>query len=209
MAILIALLIISFGFGAWAYIGKADLQTNTNKKIDSAVAAAKTAQAAALQAQFEAANKSPNKTFSGSATYGSITFDYPKTWSAYVDTTNSSEPINAYFHPDSVPGIQGSTNYALRVEVVAGTYSDILAGYQSQITAGKLTAAAYIPPKLAGVANVQAGTKLDGLLNDNAKVSGSMVVMKVRDKTLKVYTMSNDYVADFNNTVLPSLTFAP
>ena len=33
------------------------------------------------------------KTFTGSSTYGSITFKYPNTWSSYVDQTNTSEPI--------------------------------------------------------------------------------------------------------------------
>jgi hypothetical protein len=35
------------------------------------------------------------------------------------------------------------------------------------------------------------------------------VVIKVRDKTLKIYTESPQYLSDFNNIVLKSLSFAP
>jgi hypothetical protein len=36
-----------------------------------------------------------------------------------------------------------------------------------------------------------------------------MVVIKVRDKTLKIYTESTDYMSDFNDIVLKNLTFSP
>lgn len=203
------LLVAAIGFGVMEYAGKQSSQTSINKQIDAAVVAAKTAQAASLQAAFDTQSKSPSKTYTGSATYGSITFNYPKTWSAYIDTSNSSEPINAYFNPDYVPGIQGTTNYALRVELVDTNYSDVISQIQGGVSDGSLKASAYVPPKLSGVANVQTGTKFDGPLTNGSKVSGSMVVMKVRDKTLKVYTMSTDYSADFTGTVLASLSFAP
>ena len=207
--LLVLLLVVSLVFGYWAYSGKQDATNNLDQKVAAAVASAKTAQAASLQAQFDAQSKSPNKTFTGSATYGSISFNYPKTWSAYVDTSSDSEPINAYFYPDQVPGTQSGTAYALRVELVGQAYADVLGNFQSQIQSGALTAQAYIPAKLKGVANVQAGTRLDGALTSDAKTKGSMVVLKVRDKTLEVYTQSTDFSADFNNTILPSLTFAP
>ncbi len=203
------LLIGALAFGIWAYMGKSDLQKNTNQKITAAVASAKTAQTATLQAQFDEQSKSPSKTFTGSATYGSVTFNYPKTWSGYLDTSNTGQPLNAYFYPDLVPGTQSGASYALRVEIVNDAYADVLTQYQSQISAGSLTAAAYIPEKLKTNTSVQVGTKFDGLLTSDAKSKGSMVVMRVRDKTLKVYTMSSDFVADYNNTILPSLTFVP
>jgi hypothetical protein len=36
-----------------------------------------------------------------------------------------------------------------------------------------------------------------------------MLVIKVRDKTLEISTESNDYLNDFNNIILASLTFVP
>jgi uncharacterized protein HemX len=103
IVILSVLLLAAIGFGGWAFMQMQDYKNNSNKKAAVAVTAAKKTQAAELQTQFEEQSKSPNKSFKGSATYGSVTFNYPKTWSAYVDTSSTSEPINAYFHPNEVP----------------------------------------------------------------------------------------------------------
>lgn len=206
---LAVLLAISLGFGYWAFTGKQDYKNNADKKIAAAVATANKAQAVALQAQFDQQSKAPTKTYTGSATYGSISFNYPKTWSAYVDTSGDSQPINAYFHPDQVPGIQGGTAFALRVELLSQAYSEVLASFQSQISSGSLSATAYVPTKLKEVANIQTGTRLEGALTQDGKTNGAMVVLKVRDKTLKIYTQSTDFLSDFSNTILPSLSFAP
>jgi hypothetical protein len=208
--ILVVLLIASLAFGYWAFSGRQDYKNNSDKEAAEAVAAAKTAQAAQLQAQFDQQSKSPYKTFSGSPTYGSITFSYPKTWSAYVDTTGSNEAINGYFAPGEVPGIQGKSAFALRVELVNTDYTQVLQQFSSLITQGTVTAKAYVPPKLQGVANVTAGTYLSGQINNQDQTQrGNMVAIRVRDKTLEIYTESADFLPDFNNTILASLTFAP
>lgn len=208
--ILVILLVASLGFGGWAYTKMQDYKTNSDKKAAAAVAAAAKTQAAQLQAQFDEQSKSPNKTYVGSSTYGTITFNYPKSWSAYVDTSNQGQPINGYFHPDVVPGIQTKTAFALRLQLLSSDYSQALQQFQSQIKIGKITARAYLPPKLNGVTNVQPGTLLSGAINSADQTqNGTMLIIKVRDKTLEIYTESNDYLNDFNNTVLSSLTFAP
>jgi len=208
--VLIFFLVASLVFGAWAAKGMMDYKNNSDKKAAAAVDAAKKTQAAQLQAQFDEQNKSPNKTFHGSPTYGSVSFNYPKTWSAYVDTSNTSEPINAYFHPGEVPGTQTKTAYALRLELVSTDYAQVVQQFSSGITTGKTTSVAYLPPKLNGVANVQPGTLFSGQINSQDQTQrGTLLVIKVRDKTLEISTQSNDYLADFNNTILPSLSFAP
>lgn len=208
IAVLAILLVAAIGFGAWAFMGKQDYKNKTDVKIAAAVESAKAAQAVTLQAQNDEKNKSPNKTFTGSATYGSISFGYPKTWSAYLDTTDS-QPINAYFYPDTVPGTQSDSLYALRVELVNTPYAEVLNDFTSRITAGAVSSIAYVPPKLKGVANVQTGSKLTGTITNDSKSQGAMVILKVRDKTLKVYSQAPQYLTDFNDTVLASLTFAP
>lgn len=210
MVILILLLVVALVFGIWSFSKMQDYKNNSDQKAAAAIAAANKQLTAQLQAQFDEQNKSPNKTFKGSPTYGSIAFNYPKTWSVYIDTSSTSEPINGYFYPDEVPGIQSKTAYALRVELVSNDYSQVLQSFNSQISQGNLTAKAYVPPKLQGVSNVTAGTYLSGQINnaDPTQV-GNMVVMKVRDKTLEIYSESNNFANDFNNIVLSSLTFAP
>ncbi len=207
LVFLIIALVGTLIFGGWSFMSRQDYKNNSDKKAAVAVDAAKTAQTSQLQQQFAEQEKLPTKTYKGSVTYGSVSFDYPKTWSGYVDESSSSEPINGYFYPVIVPGLQSKTAYALRVELVNTDYSSVLNQYDPQIKAGSVKASAIIPPKMVGAANVQPGTRLDGALDQNT--NGSMVIIKVRDKTLQVYTQSNNFLNDFDNTVLPSLTFVP
>lgn len=204
---LIIALVGALIFGGWAFMGRQDFKTNSDKKIAAAVDSAKKTQADELQKAFAEQAKLPYKTYKGPTTYGSVTFDYPKTWSGYVDESASSEPINGYFYPGILPGLQSKASYALRVELIDTDYSSVLAQRDSQVKDGSVRASAYIPSKMVGVTNVQTGTRLDGALDSGT--NGSMIIVKVRDKTLTVYTQSNDFLNDFNGTVLPSLTFAP
>jgi hypothetical protein len=208
--VLAILLVVSLAFGFQQSSKAKDYKDNVDQKIATAVAAANKTQADQLQAQFAEQSKSPNKTYHGSATYGSVTFDYPKTWSAYVDTSNSNEPINGYFYPDIVPGIQSKTAYALRVELTNIDYSQLMQQFNSKITQGLVTSKAYTPPKMQGVANVVAGSLMSGQVNNQDQTQrGTLLAIKVRDKTLQIYTEAADFSKDFNNTVLATLTFAP
>jgi hypothetical protein len=207
IAVLVCGLLGSLIFGLTAYQGKQDYKTKSDDKSAAAVSAALSAQKFELQKSFDEQSKSPYKTFKGPVTYGTITFNYPKSWSAYVEQGDTSKPINAYFYPDQVPGTQSDTAYALRVELNDSAYDQAVSQFSDSVKTGKLTATAYIPPKLNGVANVQPGTLLSGAISDNK--TGSMLIIQTRDKTLQIYTESKDFVSDFNNVILPSLTFAP
>lgn len=205
--ILAVLLVASLVFGYSSYTKGQDYKNNSDEKSAVAVEAAKKAQAAELQVSYDEQAKTPHKTYQSSAVAGSVTFSYPKTWSAYVDETSAAQLINGYFYPGQVPSAQSPTAFALRVEMVSTDYSQIVAQYAAQIKKGTLTATAYVPPKMVGVANVQAGTRFDGALDKNK--TGSMVVIKVRDKTLKISTESNNFLSDFNGAILASLKFSP
>lgn len=206
-AALAAAFLLAASFGAWAFLSRQDYKNSSERRASEAATAAKTAQAAELQAQFDKQLKEPYKNFAGANTFGSIKFNYPKTWSAYIDQSSSSEPINGYFYPGEVPGTSTNTAYALRIELMDGSYSSVIQQYQQQIQEGTLKASTYVPAKLAKTANVQRGTKLVGELDSTYK--GAMIVIPVRDQTLMIYTQSNDYLGDFNSIVLPSLTFSP
>lgn len=209
--ILVILLAGCAAFAIWAFQGRQDYKNNVDQKITTAVSKAETAQAAKLREQFAQESKNPNKTYSGSPTYGSVNFKYPKTWSAYVDETSSTTPINGYFHPDKVPGILSQTALALRVELINTAYPNVIRQFDSQIKTGKVRASAYVPPQMNGKANVLAGIRFDGAINQSQRIpqQGSMVVIQVRDKTLRISTQSTDYLGDFNNIILATLTFVP
>lgn len=207
--ILSVLLLISLVANVVIYVSQSG-NSSSSSKVAAAVAAAKTAQAAADKAANDKANSAPYKTFTGSATYGSVSFSYPKTYSAYVDTTGSDIPINAYFYPDQVPATGANQSYALRLELVSTPYADVLSGFQSDISSGATKATSYLPPKMQSVTNATAGMLLTGpISSENPSAKGTLVILKVRDKTLKLYTESTSFNGDFNNIVLPSLTFAP
>jgi predicted lipid-binding transport protein (Tim44 family) len=211
ITILLAILLIAaLAFGGWAYSQMRHFKNDSDQIAVAAVAKAKKDQAAQLQAQFAEQSKSPFKVFQGSATYGSLTFSYPKTWSAYIDTSNSSEPINGFFYPDIVPAVQSQTAYALRVEMISTDYSQVMQQFSSNITRGTVTARAYVPPKMQGASNVVPGTLLSGQTNNQSQTQrGQMLVIKVRDKTLEISTQANTFFNDFNNTVLAGLTYVP
>lgn len=210
VAITLAILFIgALIFGLWAYQGRQTYKNDADQQAATAVAAAEKLQAQKLRADFDQELKAPYRAYAGPSTYGSVKFDYPKTWSAYIDESSSQEPLNGFFHPDIVPGTQSGTAYALRLKILNETYADVVSNLQGQVSDGSLTAAAYMPPKMAEVPSVQPGTRFNGLLNSEAKTRGSMVVIKVRDKTLQIFTEAPNYSADFESVVLASLTFAP
>lgn len=211
IAALAVALISSAGFGWWAYNSRQDYKDNSDKKVATAVAKAVTSQSAKDSIVFAEKEKLPYKTFNGPAIFGSITFSYPKSWSAYVDQTSPNDPVKGLFYPDIVPSPIPRNNvkpvYALRVDLIAMPYAQVLRGFDASLKKGTVRAKAYIPPKVKQIPNVQTGTRLDGMIEQ--KIQGSMVVIKVRDKTLKIYTESPSFLADFNKIVLNSLTFVP
>jgi hypothetical protein len=207
--ILIALSVILFIFGIWAFNGM-----QTNKK---SVSAANNTASQALASQKTAETKyndllqKPYKTFTGPNNYGTISFNYPKNWSAYVDS-GGGELINAYFYPDQVPSTQSDTAFALRLELLDSDYATVVQQFSASVSQGSITSHAYVPPAMAKNASAQPGVKLDGAITQTSTgttLQGSMVILKVRDKTLQVYTQANSFESVFDSVVLPSLTFVP
>lgn len=210
VVLLTLLLLVSIGFGLWAFTQMQSYKNKSNVKSAAAVAAAKKAQEAELKQQFDATAKSPYKVFKGSPTYGTVTFEYPKTWSAYI-ASDAAEPINAYFYPGEVPNIESGVDFPLRVELLANEYAETLEQYSSQISEGDLKAAAYMPPKMKDVPNIQPGLRLDGSVaqTDSGAKQGSIIILKVRDKTLRISSLSAAGVRDLDSVILTSLTFIP
>lgn len=200
ISIVLTVLVLGLGaFGIWAYLNYSDQKNNVDQKVAAAVADAKNQQSASDEKQFVEREKKPTIKFVGPDVLGSVQFNYPKTWSAYVnsDGTNSSN-YEAYFSPGVVPPVNGKDPYALRVTIVNQTYDAVMFTLQDTVRKGNLKASSVT---LAG----ETGTRLDGTFSPT--VSGSMVVFKLRDQTLEVYTQSPSFANDYNNTILPSLTF--
>lgn len=202
--IVFLLFLVTLGFAIWAFAGRQDYKNNVAPKIAAAVAVAQQQTSSQKDNEFAQAAKQPLKDYNGPSTYGSLDVKYPKTWSAYVVSGDQSgTPIDAYFQPDFVPGVQSNSDFALRVQVTSNSYAQEMQSFSSNVKSGKTTVSAYRAPKVPGTL----GSRVDGALTSTK--NGSMVLIPLRDKTLKIWTEAPQFTNDFNNNVLPNLTFSP
>jgi hypothetical protein len=204
--IVFVLLLSSVGFGAWAFTSRQDYKNNSDKKAAAAAAKATEAESVKKDAAFAETEKSPLKTYTGPSTYGSLTIQYPKTWSAYIseNTSSGAQPVDGYFNPNFVPNVQSTgTNFALRIQVINSSYASVLKTFDSSVKAAKTSVSAYRAPKVTSIL----GSLVSGQVN--GQKTGTMVLLPLRDKTIKVWTEGDDYKGDFMNTVLANLTFVP
>lgn len=198
--VLLALLTIGFGsVMIWAYINYQDQKNNVDAKINVAVAAAKKVQVDEDEKKFLEREKAPYVQFVGPDDLGRITFNYPKTWSVYVAKSTSSS-YEAYLHPGVVPPVGSGAQYAARVFVVPTAYERVIEGFQSQVRKGELKSSSVTVGSLNGI-------RLDGTFSKT--VQGSMIVFKIRDKTLQIATDATAFKADYDGVILPSLSFNP
>ena len=198
VAVIMTFLFIgSLVFGLSMLVGKSDLQKNLDKKVQAQVGTAVKQAESKKDTEFAAKEKSPVKTYTGPTVYGTVSFDYPKTFSGYVDESLSGAgAVNAYFHPGVVPKDERTVTYALRFQV-------LLKSYDSAIKSGK---AASVPFRAANVSGVL-GVRISGEIETGKQ--GSVILLPLRDKTIKIWTENKDYLADFDTYVVPSLRFVP
>lgn len=200
ISIVLTILVLGLGsFSIWAFVNYTDQKNNVDQKISAAVANAKRQQSNDDEAKFAEREKQPTRVFAGPDDLGRVQVNYPKTWSVYVDKDGSGNSnYEAYFAAGVVPPILSRTPYALRITIENKSYEDVLKVYQELVKKGDLRSS---PVTLQG----QTGTRLDGKFSKD--ISGSMVLFKVRDKTLEVHTQSPTFVSDYDNIILPSLIF--
>jgi len=193
------------GFGIWAFTSRADYKNNSDKKAAAAAAAASDAQKTVDAAKYAEDIKQPFDTYIGPAAFGNVTVNYPRTWSAYVIAGDrSATPISGYFQPKTVPSITDpSNNFALRLELVQSSYQTVVEQFKPRIDTGKATSSPYTLPKVPSVV----GLRVEGQITETKQ--GVMIVLPLRNMTLKIWTESNDFKGDLDTNILPNLTFVP
>ena len=174
------------------YMKFKDLEENYTTELDSKVATAVAEEQENSAKKIEEEKKKPNLEFRGPEDYGSVSFQYPKTWSVYVDKDASDNgDFYAYFNPVSVPptGNQNS-RYALRFVIYNRQYDDVVKKLVTNVNNGKLKSQVF----KANNGQIS-GTRFEGELE--SKVIGTLVAFKVNDKTAVLRTDSNVLMEDY------------
>ena len=181
-----------------------DYKNNSDQKSAAAVEVAKKEQEKQLNAQFVEKEKEPLISYVAPSTAAGTTIVYPKTWSLYVVEGKSGAVVDAYFNPIAVTDVGNDANvYALRAQVLDKPYTTVVKEYEADAKKGTVQVAPYKP----AVENAQEGVRLDGVVRDDVK--GAMVIVPVRDKTIKLWTETDTYINDFNTFVLKNLQYSP
>jgi hypothetical protein len=194
----IVFLLTLIGLSVWLYINYSEQKTNVDTKIEAAVATAKKDQADVDGTKFAQREKEPLREFVGPEDYGRLTFNYPKTWSVFINKdVSKGGTYEAYLNPITVPPVSETQQFALRVVIEEKDYAKVLTAYDSLVKKGDL--------KSSSIAvNGVNGTRLDG--NFSKDIRGSAVIFKIRDKTLTVRTDANTFAPDFN-TLITTIKF--
>ncbi len=190
---LVVLLVAMGGVAMWSYFEYQEQKRDVDGKIALAVSEAERKQAEVDEEKFHQREKEPNRQFVGPADYGRVTFNYPKTWSVYVDKDASSGgTYAAYLNPITVPPVDDSERYALRVTIEDKDYEKVLSDYEKLVKKGDLKTSNV---NLGGVN----GTRIEGAFNKD--IRGSAVVFKIRDKALTIRTDADTFKSDFDKLI--------
>lgn len=196
----VILLFASLGFSVWAFAERQDYKDNSDDKAAAAVAVAVEQTKSAKDNEFLEREKQPLKDYTGPSALGGVAMQYPKTWSGYVTETPTS--LSLVMQPGIVSGGQ-NVPYPLKIEVLSTSYNTALSASDAMVKQGKAKSSAYALPKVPSVV----GLRFDGEIGQGKR--GAVVYLPLRDKTIKISTESEDRIADFNNIILPNLSFQP
>lgn len=177
--------------------------SDVKSKITVAEMEAKAEQKAADDAKYEEEEKKPYKVFAGPEDYGSLSFQYPKTWSVYVnkDARNGGD-FEAYLNPDIVNplvndgGGSGGADidssevpiHALRVFIYDRSIDAVQKEFEELSTEGGVNSEVYRTGDISG-------TIYNGTLEEG--IEGRSFVFKNADKTVEIRTDSLVFNDDF------------
>lgn len=185
---------------AWSQNQVAYYQENVEEITRQVSEEARAEQHKIDEEEFKERIKQPYKEFAGPADFGSISFNYPQTWSAY-NIINDSKGYEVVFYPSIIPPLTDDTPVALRIKIMDSSYESELKKYESSAEKGELT----VSPITIG--QDQEGVLLNGNLEKD--FTSSFVLLKLRDKTLMIQTDTSGYLNDFDDTILASFKYTP
>ena len=198
--IVVSLLAVLFiGLFIWMWVKWNDASTNVKGKVDVAVAEAKNELQTKLESEFEEKEKYPYKVFTGPTDLGELSFEYPKTWSLYVQSSASrGGDYAAYLNPGQVNVVQEDTVMALRVSIKGTLFDQAISEYAEKVRSGDMT----LSTTVVNGNNVNLYT---GKMNN--EYQGIICVFKLRDKTVVLQTDSTSVFSDDFYRILKTVKF--
>lgn len=179
--VILSILTVTFlGLFVWKFIEWNNAKTDVDGQIDAAVAQAVFDNTAKLENEFVEREKYPYKTFAGPGDYGSLSFEYPKTWNIYIaKDAAAGGDFEAYLNPGEVLPVNAQNINALRVIIRDNAFDNEVKRYESYVKNGKTV----LSTRNVGgtLANVYTGE----LMNN---IQGILAVFKLRDKTVLIQT---------------------
>lgn len=185
----------------WAFMAKNTAEDTVNQQIEEAVAAARQAQAAEDAAAEKARAESVTRSYTAPPVFGTLTVAFPKPWNIYVEENEGSkQQLNGFIHPDVVQARKNQDiNYAFRFVLERELYTKSLDGFERDIDQGKVRANAVT---VSGIS----GTRLTGEIERDR--SGTLILLPVRDKTLRLWTYGTDFLSHYN-TIVDQIKITP
>lgn len=198
----LVILVLGLGsFGIWSFVNYTDARDDVDSKIAVAVAEAKKEEAEKQTQYFAEREKEPNRTFTGPENYCSVSFDYPKTWSAFESkSVVNGGDYEAYLHPYLIPPLGSDQQYALRVKIEQKDYDQVVQSYDSLVRKGDLK-------QSTTTSEGKQGVRLSGNFSKN--IRGDAVIYKCLDKTITIRTdvpSGNSLHSDYE-TLIKTLDF--
>lgn len=203
--IALSLLSVTFiGLFVWMLISYQTVKTDVDGQIAEAVVKAVDENTTKLENDFTERDKYPFQTFAGPVDYGSLTFEYPRTWSVYVarDARNGGD-FEAYFNPVEVYEVSNETIDSLRLKIRNAAFDDVVGEYQRELEGDEPTMR--LESVLVGKDKNINANRYTGKI-PGTEHNGIVVIFKIRDKTAILQTDSVLFENDFN-TLLASVRF--
>lgn len=194
------LFLIAGGFAIWSFMEYSQTKNGVDARVQVETAKAKAEQAEDDQRKFLEETKKLLIEFVGPSEYGRVSFMYPKIWSVYIDRDGSDRgDYVAYLHPKEVPSIHNKdSRFAMRLEIINKDFNTVLKNYEQKVKKGELSSSSV---EFNGIA----ATRIDGALSKELR--GTVVLMKVNDKTIRFSTDADTFKPDFE-AVLKTLKIA-
>ncbi|MBR5419342.1 hypothetical protein IK110_03790 [Candidatus Saccharibacteria bacterium] len=175
-----------------------ELEENYDSQKGAEIAAAVKAQEDADIENFKEQSKLPYSKFTGPSDYGSLSFEYPKTWNVYIasDGSNNSD-YEAYFRPNAVVSTDNdASRYSLRFQIQNRQITSIQPDYDSKVKDGEMTSSVF---SAGSGSTALTGMRYEGNITDT--IRGVVILIKINDKTAIFQTDASTYRTDFDKVV--------